>query len=112
MRITTRVDSGVAILAVSGRLTIGEGDVALRQAIVGVLDAGRTRILIDLEGCTYMDSAGLGELVRAKATATARGATLKLLHVEDRVRKVLLLTRVIGVFEIFDDEGAALVSFR
>lgn len=112
MRITTRVDSGVAILALNGRLTIGEGDVALRQQILELLDAGRRRILLDLKGCTYMDSAGLGELVRAKATAAARGATLKLLHVDDRIRKVLLLTRVIGVFEIHDDEGAALVSFR
>jgi len=99
-------------LAVSGQLTIGEGDVALRQEILRVLDAGRTRLLLDLQDCTYMDSGGLGELVRAKATAVARGATLKLLHVEDRIRKVLLLTRVIGVFEVYEDEGSALASFR
>ncbi len=105
MRITTGVDLGVAILAVSGRLTIGEGDVTLSQAIVRVFDAGRSRILTDLKGCTTMDSGGLGELVRAKATATTRGASWKLVHGEDRVRKVLLLTRVIGVVEIFDDEG-------
>lgn len=111
MNITTRIDSGVAILAVSGKLTIGEGDVTLRDEIVKILDAGRTRILLDLKGVTYMDSAGLGELVRAKATAAGRNATIKLLHVEERVRNVLLLTRLIGVFDVFDDEKAALVSF-
>ncbi len=111
MQITTRVDSGVAIIAVSGRLTIGEGDVTLREEILKVLQAGRSKILLDLKGVSYMDSAGLGELVRAKATAAARNATIKLLHVEERVRSVLLLTRLIGVFDIFEDEKAALLSF-
>lgn len=111
MNITTRVDSGVAILGINGRLTIGTGDVTLRNELLKVLSEGRKKILLDLKGVSYVDSAGLGELIRCKATAASQGAQIKLVHVEERVRKVLLLTQLIGVFESFDDDGVALASF-
>ena len=114
MKITTRTDPDyrVIIVALEGKLTIGEGDVQLRDAIKELLDAGKKRILINLQGVKMMDSSGLGELVRVRASAASAGATVKLLHVEDKVAEVLEMTRLIGVFETYDDEIDALQSFR
>jgi anti-sigma B factor antagonist len=111
MSVNTRVESGVAIIELRGRITIAGGDVTLRDAFLKALDDGHIKLLIDVEGVSYVDSAGLGELVRCKATAASRGATVKLVHVEERLHKVMLLTRLIGVFEIFDDEKKAIASF-
>jgi anti-sigma B factor antagonist len=111
LSITTRVESGVAILDVSGRITIGSGDVALRDAFLKILDDGHKNVLINVKGVSFIDSAGLGELVRCRATAASRNAEVKLLHVEEKIRKVLLLTHLIGVFEIFDSETEAIQSF-
>ena len=114
MKITTRkdFDEGVTIVALEGKLTIGEGDVQLREAIKELLDDGVKKILINLKGVRMMDSSGLGELVRVRASATSAEAAVKLLHVEDKVAEVLEMTRLIGVFETFDDEIDALASFR
>lgn len=113
MKISTRDDNrlGVTILNLAGKLTIGEGDVQLRRAIKDVLTSGSTKILIDLQGITMMDSSGLGELVQLRSTASSAGAQVKLLHVEDKVQEVLEMTRLIGVFETFDDEIDAIRSF-
>ncbi len=113
MKITTRTDPDykVTIVALDGKLTIGEGDVQLRDTIRELLDAGIKKILINLQGVKMMDSSGLGELVRVRASASSAGATVKLLHVEDKVAEVLEMTRLIGVFETFDDEIDALQSF-
>lgn len=111
MSVSTRLEKGVAILDVSGRITISGGDVSLRDEFVKALDHGSKRVLINVRDVTYVDSAGLGELVRCKATAASRGAAVKLLHVEERLQKVLLLTQLIGVFELFDDERKAIDSF-
>lgn len=112
MKVSSRKDEDVTILDLSGKLSIGEGDVALRESVVNVLDRGATKILINLKRVSAMDSSGLGELIRAKATATQRSAEIKLLHVEDKVHEVLQMTRLIGVFETFDDEIDAIASFR
>lgn len=112
MKIHSRTEEGVSILALDGRLTIGEGDVTLRDAISDVLDTGAKKILLDLKGVRTMDSSGLGELIRCKTTAINRGAVIKLLHVEDKVQQVLEMTRLIGVFETFDDPIDAIASFR
>ncbi|MEE8524304.1 MAG: STAS domain-containing protein, partial [Thermoanaerobaculia bacterium] len=73
---------------------------------------GVKKILLNMQKVRTMDSSGLGELVRSKVTATAHGATIKLLHVEDKVEEVLEMTRLIGVFDTFDDEIDAIASFR
>ena len=113
MKITTRTDPDykVTLVALDGKLTIGEGDVQLRDTIRELLDAGIKKILINLQGVKMMDSSGLGELVRVRASAASAEATVKLLHVEDKVAEVLEMTRLIGVFETFDDEIEALQSF-
>ena len=114
MNIKTRLDraEGVTIVALEGKLTIGEGDVQLREEIKDLLADGVKKILIDLKGVRMMDSSGLGELVRTRASAQNADATIKLLHVEDKVAEVLEMTRLIGVFETFDDEIDAIASFR
>ena len=112
MNITTRKEEGISILDFVGKLTIGIGDVQLRDEIGDLLDRGVKKILLNLQGVRAMDSSGLGELVRSKATADEHGATIKLVHVEDKVQEVLEMTRLIGVFDTFDDEIDAVASFR
>ncbi len=105
-------DEDVTIVELVGKLTIGEGDVQLREAIQELLEDGIKKILINLQGVKMMDSSGLGELVRVRTRALEEGATVKLLHVEDKVQEVLEMTRLIGVFENFDDPIDAIASFR
>jgi anti-sigma B factor antagonist len=114
MKITTRRhrDDNVTILDLEGKLTIGEGDVQLREEIKDLLTDGVKKILINMGGVKVMDSSGLGELVRTRESARQAGATIKLLHVEDKVQEVLEMTRLIGVFESFNDEIDAVASFR
>lgn len=112
MKIATRKEEGITIIDLDGKLTIGEGDIALREAVEGAVQADGGKILINLRRVGSMDSAGLGELVRAKATAARHNATIKLVHVESKVAEVLQMTQLIGVFETFDDEIDAIASFR
>lgn len=112
LKIDTRSEEGVIILSLEGRLTIGEGDVQLRDEMRHVLDQGNKKIILDLGGVKTMDSAGLGELVRCKASAGAVGATIKLLHVQNKVQQVLEMTRLIGVFDDYSEETDAMASFR
>lgn len=112
MKITTRQDEEVTIVDLDGKLTIGDGDVELREEIKDLLDSGKTKILLNLKGVRTMDSSGLGELVRTREVAEAHKATIKLLHVQDKVQQVLEMTRLIGVFDDFNDEVDAIASFR
>jgi anti-sigma B factor antagonist len=111
MRIDVAVKQGVVVLTLKGDLTIGKGDVSLREQFLKTLDEGHRKLLIDVKSVSYVDSAGIGELVRCKTTSTHRGADVKLLHVEAKLRQLLLMTKLIGIFETFDDEEAALRSF-
>lgn len=111
MKITTRQEKDVTVVGLTGELKIGVGDVDFRRTVKQVLGQGSHKILIDMAGVKSMDSSGLGELMRAKTTAAAAGATIKLLHLEGKVRQSLTMTRLIGVFESFDDEIDAIRSF-
>ena len=108
--ILNRRSEGVEILALSGRLTLGEGTSALRAAARKALDA-KSNLLIDLSGVDYIDSSGLGELVSAYASATSRGLHLKLLRPLKRVDSLLHITKMYSTFEIFEDEPTAIASF-
>lgn len=111
MKIELRYDEGVTILALDGRLTIGDGDVALRDAVDDLLAEGATKIVVNLEQVKAMDSSGLGELLRLRSRAQAQGTTIKL-AAAGSVMEVLEMTRLIGVFEIYDDDLSAIASFR
>lgn len=111
MKISTRREEDVTLVELTGDMKIGAGDVEFRQAIKELLAQEVRKIVIDLAGVRSMDSSGLGEMVLAKTTAAEAGATIKLLHVENKVRHSLSMTRLIGVFETFDDEREAVQSF-
>ncbi len=111
MKITTRHYDPVVILDMEGELTIGEGDVELRRALLELLDEGYRAIILNLRDLRTMDSAGLGELMRCRATCASRGAELKLLHLNPKVHDLLEVTRLIGVFEVHDSEADAIPSF-
>lgn len=111
MKVATRTVGDVAILDLDGKLTIGVGDVALRAALLAALDAGRSKLIVNLDQARSIDSSGLGELIRCKATAASRSAEVKLLHANLKARKLLTMASLVGVFEMFDDEQLAVESF-
>ena len=111
MKITVRNKGGVSIIDLKGKITIGKGDIALREAVHEALDAGARNLLVNLEGVTTVDSSGIGELVSAFTTVTNRGGKLKLLHMPAKVADILQITQLITVFEVFDDEDEAIASF-
>lgn len=111
MEISKRQVEDVAILDLDGKLTIGTGDVALRGAMLDEINDGHKKILINLQKVTAIDSSGLGELIRCRATAAGSEAEIKLLHVNLKARKLLTMARLVGVFEMFDDEAMAVSSF-
>jgi anti-sigma B factor antagonist len=111
MTVTERTNGSVVILDVTGTITLGEGADTLRDKVRSLLQQGNKRIVMNLAGTTYMDSAGLGELVRAHATASQQGASLKLTNVTKRLQDLLVITKLATVFDSFDDEAAAVASF-
>jgi len=112
LAIASRDVDGVTVLDLSGRITLGEGSVQLRDAIRDLIAKGQKRILLDLGEVNYIDSSGLGELVSAYTTARNLGATLKLLKLTKKVHDLLQLTKLYTVFDIFDDEASAIASFK
>ena len=102
---------GVALVRLEGDITLGESSGQLRDAVRSALAAGHKSILLDLGGVSYIDSAGLGELVGSYATAGNQGATLKLLHVQKKVQGLMQITKLYTVFDAHEDEAAALRSF-
>lgn len=111
MNIEARHEQGVTILEPKGKITIGVGDVALREAVHEALEAGARKILIGLGGVSTIDSSGIGELVSAFTTVTNRGGKLKLFNLPAKVTDILQMTQLITVFEVFDNLEEALASF-
>jgi anti-sigma B factor antagonist len=111
LKAVVRPAGDVAIVDLSGRLTLGEGSGLVRNTIKDLVNSGRKNILINLKDVTYIDSAGLGELVGAYATVTNMGGNIKLLHPQSKVHDLLQVTKLYTVFIAFDDEAEALRSF-
>lgn len=101
----------VSVLDLSGKITIGEGDSLLREQVLNLLEAGHSKILLNLESVSYMDSAGIGELVACYKRAREKGGTVKLLRPSGKVQDLLVLTKLEEVFENYPDEKAAIASF-
>jgi anti-sigma B factor antagonist len=104
------VDS-VTIIDLDGRITLGDSTGALREAIKKTLESGSKKLLLNMEKVSYVDSAGLGELVGIYTTATGQGGTAKLLKVQSKLSDLLTITKLHTIFEIYDDEAHALSSF-
>ena len=111
MKFKTRQVDGVTVLDLSGKITLGEGSVTLRDAIRDVLSKGQNKILLNMADISYIDSSGLGELVSAFTTVKNAGGELKLLQLAKKVKDVLQITKLYTVFDIKDDEAAAISSF-
>jgi anti-sigma B factor antagonist len=111
MKVTTRQVDGVTILDLSGRITLGEGSVQLRDAIRDLLSKGSKLILLNLADVNYIDSSGIGELVSAYTTVRNQGGELKLLNLTKKVHDLLQITKLYTVFDVKDDEASAIASF-
>ncbi len=111
MKVAVRKIGHVAVVDLSGKITIGEGDVVLRERVTELLDGGQTSVLLNLEKVSYMDSAGIGELVACYKRAKEKNGTVKLLNPSGKVYDLLQLTKLEDIFETFRDEDEALKSF-
>ncbi len=111
MKIGERKQGDVTILDVKGKITIGVGDVALRESVGQALESGAKNLLINLAGVSTIDSSGIGELVSAFTTVTNKGGKLKLSSLPPKVTDILQITQWITVFEVYDDEAEALGTF-
>jgi len=111
MKVNVRQRDGVTILDLKGKITIGVGDVALRNAVQDAINGGATKVVINLKDVTTIDSSGVGELVSAFTTATNRGAKLSLANLPSKVTDILQITQLITVFDVYDSEDEAVRSF-
>ena len=112
MQIEERVVSDVTILDLKGKITLGEGDEALREKINQLIGQNKKRILLNLAEVPYIDSAGLGEVVRTYTTVSRQGGNLKLVNLTKRITDLLSITKLLTVFETFETEPEALKSFQ
>ena len=108
---STRQVDGVTIVDLSGRITLGEGSVTLKDTVHDLLSKGLKRILLNLGAVNYIDSSGIGALVSALTTAKNQGGELKLLNVTKRVHDLLQITKLHTLFDVKNDEAAAVQSF-
>src|SRR5512142_392061 len=111
MQIHERELNDVTILDIHGKLTLGEGDELLRDKVNSVLHQGRKKIVLNLAEVPYIDSAGLGEIVRTYTSVQRQGGSLKLLNLTKRIQDLLAITKLLTVFETFESENAAVASF-
>jgi anti-sigma B factor antagonist len=111
MKLTTREVSGVTIVDLSGKITLGEGGVMLREEVRSLVAMGSKKIVLNLAEVSYIDSSGLGELVSAYTAVKNAGGELKLLNLTSKVRDLLVITKLVTVFDVKDDEAAAVSSF-
>ena len=111
MKISTRQVDGVTVVDCSGRITLGEGSVTLRETVTQLLSKNQKKILLNLAEVNYIDSSGSGELVSAFTTVRKQGGDLKLLNLTKKVHDLLQITKLYTVFDVQDDEAAAVKSF-
>jgi anti-sigma B factor antagonist len=111
MVIEQRAVGGVTVLDLNGKLALGDGDGLLRDKVHSLVFQGLKEIALNLGGLSYMDSAGLGELISVHSTATRAGGHIKIFNLTKRVNDLLSITKVVTVFDVFDSEQEALKSF-
>src|SRR5215213_7098840 len=111
INISERQAGDVTILDLEGKVTIGEGSVALRNTIRRLLGEGKNKILMNLGGVGYIDSSGIGELVSSFTAVKKEGGTLKLLNLTQKIQDLLAITKLLTVFDTFDEEAMALSSY-
>ena len=112
MKIDVRTIGDVKILDCSGRITLGEGTMAVRNSVRDMVKNGSKKIILNLGEVSYIDSSGVGELVSTYTTVTNAGGQLKLVNLTKKIHELLAITKLLTVFDVFDDEKAALGSFK
>jgi anti-sigma B factor antagonist len=112
MKIEARNEKGVTVLSLKGKITIGIGDVALREAIREALAAGARSILLDMTGVSTIDSSGVGELVQSQGDVAANGGALRLANLPNKVVDLLQMTQLIQTFDTFDTVEEGIASFQ
>jgi anti-sigma B factor antagonist len=111
MKIEERVLENVVVVDLKGKLTIGEGDELLRETINSLMQKGHTNLLLNLGDVPYVDSAGLGEIVRTYTTVKHQGGVLKLVNLTKRITDLLAITKLLTVFDTYESEAEAVSSF-
>ncbi|HEY7546950.1 MAG TPA: STAS domain-containing protein [Blastocatellia bacterium] len=112
LNIQQRQAGDVTIIDLSGKITIGEGSVQLREAVRKALEEDKKKIILNLGDVSYVDSSGIGELVSSYTTTNNNGGQLKLLNLTKKIQDLLMITKLLTVFETFDNEAAAIQSFN
>ena len=111
MQIDERMAGDVVVLDLKGKITLGEGDELLKDKVNSLVNQGHKKIILNLADVPYIDSAGLGEVVRTYTTVSRQGGSLKLLNLTKRITDLLSITKLLTVFETFDSENEAVRSF-
>jgi len=111
LKMTNREVDGVSVVALEGRIVLGEESNALRERIKSLLAADQKKIVLNMDNVTYIDSAGLGTLVAAHTSAKSQKAGLKLSNLGSKFQEVLQVTKLLTVFDVYDSEAAAIGSF-
>src|SRR5207247_11384759 len=111
MKIETRKVGDVTVLDCSGKITLGEGTMAVRNSVREILKNGGMKIILNLGDVNYIDSSGIGELVSSYTTVTNGGGQLKLLNLTKKIQELLAITKLLTVFQVYNDERAAVASF-
>ena len=112
MKIETRTIGDITLLDCSGKITLGEGTMAVRNTVRDILKNNGKKIILNLGDVNYIDSSGIGELVSTYTTVTNSGGQLKLLNLTKKIQELLAITKLLTVFQVFDSEPAALASFK
>lgn len=112
LEVTERQAGDVTILDMNGSVRMGEGAISLRNSIRGLIDGGKKKILLNLGGVKNIDSSGIGELIANYTTISREGGQLKLLNLTDKIQNLLVITKLLTVFDSYDNETDALNSFK
>ena len=110
--VNERQAGDVTILDLTGEVRLGDSSVALRDSVRKLADVGKKKVLLNLAGVKYIDSSGIGELIANYTTVSRQGGQLKLLNLTDRIQNLLVITKLLTVFDAYDDEAEALKSFQ
>jgi anti-sigma B factor antagonist len=111
LKMTNREVDGVSVVALDGRIVLGEESNALRERVKSLLAQGKTKIVLNMDNVTFIDSAGLGTLVAAHHSAKSHGAAMKLCHLGSKFQEVLQITKLLTVFDVYKNEAEAVASF-
>ena len=112
MQIDERMTGDVVVLDLKGKITLGEGDELLKDKVNSLVNQGHKKIVLNLAGVPYIDSAGLGEVVRTYTTVSRQGGSLKLLNLTKRIEDLLSITKLLTVFDTYDSEAEAVKSYK